>query len=247
MKLSDFFNENKSVAVALSGGADSAYLLYAAKQYCERVTAYYVKTLFQPRFELEDAKKIAKYVGAELKIIELDILSDPRIRENPENRCYFCKQMIFSAICKAAKNDGYTAAVDGTNLSDSEDDRPGMRALRELSVFSPLRECGLTKDDIRFFSKKAGLFTWNKPAYACLATRIPCGCALSEEKLRRTEEAEDFLFSLGFSDFRVRELHGSAKIQIKNEQLPLLFQYKDEIVSALKKSYNGVLLDMEGR
>ena len=247
MKLSSFFKENCSIAIAFSGGVDSSYLLYMANKYAKNVTAYYVKTQFQPHFELEDAGNLAQMLGARMKIIELDVLCDSDVKKNPENRCYYCKKRLFSTICDTARKDGYTLIIDGTNASDEEGDRPGMKALRELSVRSPLRECGLTKDEIRKLSKEAGLFTWDKPAYACLATRIPTGVELTEEKLIRTEKAEDFLFTLGFCDFRVRELRNAAQIQIKEEQLPLLLNYKNEIITELKKHFGSVLLDMEGR
>ncbi len=247
MKLSSVFKENLNIAIAFSGGVDSSYLLYIAKKYAKNVTAYYVKTQFQPQFELEDAHKLTQMLDVPMKVIELDVLSDSDVKQNPKNRCYYCKKRLFSTICDTARKDGYTLIIDGTNASDQEGDRPGMKALRELSVRSPLRECGLTKDEIRKLSKEAGLFTWDKPAYACLATRIPTGVELTKEKLIRTEKAEDFLFSLGFWDFRVRELSNAAQIQIKEQQLPILLNYKNEIITELKKYYSSVLLDMEGR
>lgn len=248
MTLKNFFEKNPRVAVAFSGGVDSAYLLYCAKRYAQDVTAYYVKTQFQPRFELEDAKRFASLYGCEMKIIDFDILSDDNVRRNPENRCYYCKRRIFTAICENAEKDGYKVVLDGTNASDDALDRPGMKALKELSVLSPLRECALTKSEIRSQSEKEGLFTFDKPAYACLATRIPTCTAITKEKLLRTEKAEDYLFSLGFSDFRVRETNGNdAKIQIKDNQLEKLLKLKNEIYTELKKYYSTVLLDMETR
>lgn len=247
MTLQDFFTKNRKVAVAFSGGVDSAYLLFCARKFAEKVTAYYVNTQFQPGFELSDAKRLARELGAEMKIIELDVLSDEEVTKNPKDRCYYCKKRIFSAVCREALSDGYTLVLDGTNASDDASDRPGMRALRELSVRSPLRECNLTKEEIREKSKEARLFTWNKPAYACLATRIPSGTIITEEKLIRTEKAENYLFSLGFRDFRVREFHSAAKIQIKEEQFSLLAENKNEINTELKKYYSSVLVDTEFR
>lgn len=247
MTIQEFFSENRKVALAFSGGVDSAYLLYCAVRYAESVTAYYVKTQFQPSFELRDAQKLASELGAEMKIIELDVLADENVRSNPKNRCYFCKKLIFSAIKKAAENDGFSVILDGTNASDDVSDRPGMKALSELSVLSPLRECGLTKSDIRRESEKADLFTFDKPAYACLATRIPAGTAITAEKLERTEKAEDFFFSLGFKDFRVREYGDAAKIQLKASQMLKLIEKRNEITKELKKYYNDVLLDLEER
>lgn len=247
MQLQDFFKEHTKAAIAFSGGVDSAYLLYAAGRYAQEVCAYYVKTPFQPLFEWEDAKRLTDELGILLRCIELDILTDESVVSNPQDRCYFCKKRIFSAIADAAKQDGFSVLLDGTNASDDEGDRPGMKALRELSVLSPLRLCGLSKKDIRALSKEAGLFTWNKPAYACLATRIPAGQPITLQSLRRTEEAESFLFSLGFLDFRIRTVGEDAKIQIASSQLPMLIEHRNEILAELKKRYQSVLLDLEMR
>ncbi|MBO7339332.1 MAG: ATP-dependent sacrificial sulfur transferase LarE [Lachnospiraceae bacterium] len=247
MELQEFFQENPKVAVAFSGGVDSSYLLYAAKQYAKEVRAYYVSAEFQPRFEYEDAMRLAKEIGAQVSVIKLSALAVPGVAENPANRCYYCKQGIFGAIWRAAKEDGFSVLLDGTNASDDAGDRPGMKALAELSVRSPLRECGLTKAQIRELSKEAGLFTWDKPAYACLATRIPTGEVITKEKLARTEAAEGFLFSLGFKDFRVRSKEGHARIQLPEAQWGLLMQHRAEILQELSKYYETVSLDLEVR
>ncbi len=247
MTLTDFFTEYHKAAVAFSGGVDSAYLLYEAKRAEADVTAYYVRTQFQPQFEYEDAKKIVRELGVPMKVIEFDLLQDETIRRNPGNRCYYCKRHIFSKIIEAAKAEGYALVADGTNASDDVDDRPGMKALAELSIRSPLRECGLTKDEIRRRSKEAGLFTWDKPAYACLATRIPSGERITGEKLQRTEAAEAFLSELGFTDFRVRTIGNSARIQVRKEQFPFVFEKREEIATELKKYYDFAMLDLEGR
>ncbi|MCQ2506888.1 MAG: ATP-dependent sacrificial sulfur transferase LarE [Lachnospiraceae bacterium] len=247
MNLKTFFTNNPKVALAFSGGVDSAYLMYAAKLYGADIKAYYVKSDFQPQFEYDDAIRLSKELGVEMKVINLDVLDDERIKANPKDRCYFCKNRIFSAILEEAKKDGYSILLDGTNASDEEGDRPGMRALRELQVKSPLREAGLTKDEIRQLSKESGLFTWNKPAYACLATRICTGETISKEKLNATENSENFLFSLGFKDFRVRLKDGVAKLQFKEEQLEKAMQLRKVIVEELKKYYSSVTLDLEVR
>ena len=247
MTLKQFFEENPKVALAFSGGVDSAYLLYAAKRFSADVRAYYVKTPFQPRFEYEDAISLARELQVPMTAIDLDVLDDPKIAANPENRCYYCKKRIFTAIATQAKADGYALILDGTNASDSPDDRPGMRALEELKVASPLRLCGLIKTDIRRLSEEAGLFTHDKPAYACLATRIPAGMPITTELLIKTENGEAFLQSLGFSDFRIRFFGDAAKIQIKECQLPLLMKHRQEILKKLKENYTAVLLDLEVR
>lgn len=247
MTLERFFQEYPRAAIAFSGGVDSAYLLYAAKKYGAAAKAYYVKTAFQPRFELEDAKKLASELDVPMEILHLDILCKPDVVSNPADRCYHCKTAIFSAILSAAECDGFSILLDGTNASDNAGDRPGMRALAELSVRSPLRECGLTKEEIRRLSGLAGLFTHDKPAYACLATRIPTGEAITAEKLRRTEAAEEFLSSLGLRDFRVRSQGDLAKLQVTTADLPKVSENRQIILEELKKHYSGVLLDLEVR
>lgn len=247
MELGTFFSENPRVALAFSGGVDSAFLLRSALDAGADVTAYYVKSAFQPEFELNDAKRLAAELGAKMRLIDLDVLCDEEITANPANRCYYCKKRIFTAIAEAARSDGYEVLIDGTNASDDAADRPGIRALQELSVRSPLRECGITKAEVRALSRKAGLFTWDKPAYACLATRIPTGETITAEKLQKTERAEAFLEQLGFRDFRVRLLAGNARLQVKAEQLPLLLEKREEIIAGLAPDYQSVLMDLEVR
>lgn len=247
MNLKEFFQTYPRVALAFSGGVDSAYLLYAAKKYAEEVRAYYVKSVFQPQFELDDAIHMAQNLDTKIKVIRLDILTDDSIAANPQNRCYFCKKKIFTEIASEAAKDGFDILIDGTNASDDVADRPGMTALRELSVLSPLRICGLTKDEIRKLSKEAGLFTWNKPSYACLATRIPVGQRISEKSLHRTEAAEEYLASLGFKDFRVRTFGDSARIQVRESQLNDILKYRKSVLEKLGAEYKGVLLDLEVR
>ncbi|MBU5453089.1 ATP-dependent sacrificial sulfur transferase LarE [Pseudoflavonifractor sp. MSJ-30] len=247
MTLEAFFKENPKTALAFSGGVDSSYLLCAAMQAGAEVRAYYVKTAFQPEFEYEDAMRLAKQLGVEVTVLRLDALCDPQVAVNPANRCYYCKQNIFGSIWRAARADGFSVLLDGTNASDQADDRPGMKALRELKVRSPLREAGLTKAMIREKSRLAGLFTWDKPAYACLATRIPTGETITEEKLTRTEWAESYLMGLGFSDLRVRLLGSCARVQLPKEQQEAFLDRREEILAVLKTRYSGVLLDMEAR
>ncbi|MDD6800898.1 MAG: ATP-dependent sacrificial sulfur transferase LarE, partial [Firmicutes bacterium] len=221
--------------------------LYFASACGADVRAYLCKSAFQPQFEIEDALRMAGDLGVKIRVIEVDVMKRPEITSNPPDRCYYCKKLIFEAIAEAARADGYTLVLDGTNASDNSSDRPGMRALEELKVESPLRICGLTKSEIRSLSEKAGLFTWNKPAYACLATRIITGEEITSEKLCAAEDAEKFMFSLGFCDFRVRTFGKTAKIQVKKDQLMLVLEKREEIVRELKKYYGAVLLDLEAR
>ena len=247
MELQEFFSQHPRVALAFSGGVDSAYLLYAAVQCGAQVRPYYVKTAFQPQFEYEDALRLADQLGVSMKTICLNPLDDPQVAANPGNRCYYCKRHIFTAITQAAREEGLPLLLDGTNASDQADDRPGMQALRELEVLSPLRLCGLTKAEIRRRSREAGLFTWDKPAYACLATRIPTGTAITLEDLRRTEQCEAFLMELGFSGFRIRLMDGCARLEMPETQFPMLLARREAVLERLKKDYPRVLLDLEAR
>lgn len=247
MTLTEFFKENNKVALGFSGGVDSSYLLYKAIEEGADVTGYYVKSPFQPMFEFEDAKRLAKDIGAKIKIIEIDVLQNEIVAQNPSNRCYYCKTAIFSLIKEQAIKDGYSVLLDGTNASDDADDRPGMKAINELQVKSPLRQCNLTKSDVRVLSKEAGLFTWNKPSYACLATRVPSGTAITHEILEKVEKSEDFLFSMGFTDFRVRVFHGAGKLQLPANQINKCIEKKDEILKGLSPYFKEIFLDLKGR
>lgn len=245
--LEEFFKEYPKVALGFSGGVDSCYLLYAAKKFGAKVQPYYVKTAFQPAFELEDAKKIAEQLEIPLKIIYKDILAVEEVRKNPSNRCYYCKRQIFSTLLEEAQKDGYKVILDGTNASDDLSDRPGFKALKELEVLSPLREAGLTKDEIRLLSKEAGLFTWNKPSYSCLATRVPTDRMITEEILEKIEKGEEALFRLGFYGFRLRFLDGAAKLEIPIEQWEMVLEKRQTILSHLAPYFSNVYLDLVDR
>ena len=247
MTLEQFFQENPRCALGFSGGVDSAYLLYAGVRAGADIRPYFIKTAFQPAFELADAQKLAAGLGVEVTVLELDALADPKVAANPADRCYFCKQNLFRTLKERAIADGYPVLLDGTNASDEAGDRPGMRALAELSVRSPLRDCGLTKDEIRTRSREAGLFTWDKPAYACLATRVPAGEAITADLLARVEGAEDALFRLGYTDFRVRVFHSAARLQLPRGQMERAVREAEELRQALKPYFTPILLDLEGR
>ena len=247
MTLEQFFQENPRCALGFSGGVDSAYLLYAGVKAGADIRPYFIKTAFQPAFELADARKLAAGLGVEVTVLELDALADPRVAANPADRCYFCKQNLFRTLKERAIADGYPVLLDGTNASDEAGDRPGMRALTELSVRSPLRECGLTKAEIRARSREAGLFTWDKPAYACLATRVPAGETITADLLARVEGAEDALFRLGYTDFRVRVFHGATRLQLPRGQMERAVREAEELRQALKPYFTPILLDLEGR
>lgn len=245
--LAEFFAVHPKTAIAFSGGVDSGFLLYAAGRWGRETRAYYVRTPFQPQFEYDDACRLSRELDIPMVTIPMDTLSHREIVRNPPDRCYYCKQAIFSAIQEKAREDGFSLVLDGTNASDNPAGRPGMRALRELSVLSPLRECGITKAEVRRLSREAGLFTWDKPAYACLATRIPAGTPITRELLDRTEWSEDYLRALGFSNFRVRLADNGAKIQLPEDQMEKLLARREEIVETLRQRYGFVTLDLEAR
>lgn len=247
MTLEQFFSKHPRAALAFSGGADSACLLWAGLRAGAELRPYFVKTPFQPRFELEDARRLCRELGAELTVIEYDVLSDPQVAANPPDRCYHCKRRLFSLLRERAAADGFSLLLDGTNASDDGGDRPGMRALRELEVRSPLRECGLTKEMIRSLSRRAGLFTWDKPSYACLATRVPAGRAITLSDLERVERGETALSGLGFADFRLRLISGGCKLQVPEGQLPLALERREDVLSALEGDFPQITLDLRPR
>ncbi len=219
MELKEFFRQCPRVALGFSGGVDSAYLLYAALEHGAQVKPYFVKTAFQPRFELEDARRLCAQLGVELTVLELDVLAVPCVAENPPDRCYHCKRALFGRLRQQALADGYTVLIDGTNASDDAGDRPGMRALGELSVRSPLRECGITKAQVR----------------------------AAPETLQKVEAAEEALFSLGYSDLRVRVFHGAARLQLPGQQLERAAKERERISRALAPWFGTVLLDLKAR
>lgn len=246
-QLQCFFQENPKAALGFSGGVDSAYLLWAGLRAGAQIRPYFIKTPFQPVFELDDAKRLAGQLGAELMVLEVNILEDAEVAENPQNRCYYCKRKLFGALKEQASKDGYSLLLDGTNASDNNSDRPGMKAAKELEVCSPLRDFGFSKEEIRRYSKRAGLFTWDKPAYACLATRIPSGRRISADVLEKIEIGETALAELGFSDFRIRLYGEAARIQLPAEQMAMALERRAEIRRVLQPWFDGVFLDLQER
>ena len=243
MDLPAFFRQNPVCAVAFSGGVDSACLLHAAAAYGQRTAAYFVKTPFQPNFELEDARQTAALLGTTLKIIEFDILTVSEVAANPADRCYYCKRALFTRLIQAAGADGFPLVLDGCNASDDAGVRPGMRAIRDLGVRSPLRECGLTKSDVRDMAREAGLPVWNKPSYACLATRVPAGTTITAEDLGRVARGEELLAGLGLSDFRLRLRGPDALLQVRREQTFLAEAILPRAKARLADDFREITLD----
>ncbi len=247
MTLPEFFKVHNRVAVALSGGVDSAYLLYSAKHFGAEVRAYFVDSEFCPSFEYEDAVRVAEFADVPIRKIELRVLENKEVEKNLADRCYHCKKMLLSAIKAAAEADGFETVIEGTNASDDISLRPGFRALSELGIMSPLLICGVTKEEIRRKARKAGLFNFDKPAYACLATRIKTGEKISKSVLLKIESAEAYLQGLGFSDFRVRVEGDTARLSVREADIQRAIDNRVGIVSELKKSFGRIVLDLEAR
>lgn len=249
-RLREYFEACDSVAVAYSGGVDSALLLQAAHDVLgERAVAITAVTCFFPKREEEEALCFCEQRGIEQIKVVLNPLSVEGIADNPENRCYLCKREIFTQIKREAQKRGLSHVVEGSNVDDGKDYRPGMRAIAELAVDSPLRECGLYKRDIRSLSNYLGLPTWKKPSYACLASRFPYREQISEEKLQMVEQAEQLLYDMGFTQFRVR-IHGQmARIEILPEQFGKLMEEttRQTVSGALRQyGFQYVAMDLQG-
>ena len=237
-----------SAAVAFSGGVDSTLLLRAAHEALgENCLAVTVRSAFFPKAEAEAAAEICRRYGVQQLVLETDVLALPGVRENPPERCYFCKRAILGMIRDAAARRGISEVVEGSNLDDLRDYRPGAQAVKELGVRSPLAEAGLGKAEIRAISRTLGLPTAEKPAMACLATRIPTGTPLTPEALSRAEAAEAYLSSLGLTQKRVRVHGDAARIEALPEEFLLLLSRREEADEALRAlGFRYVSLDLGG-
>jgi uncharacterized protein len=238
-----------SVLVAYSGGVDSAFLYKVAfdvlGEKCLGVTA---SSESYPKSELTDAREIAKRIGARHKVIKTDELSNELFANNPQERCYFCKSELFTRLKEIAAEQHLNYVLDGFNADDMSDFRPGHKAGQELGVCSPLHEAGLTKQEIRDLSKELGLPTWNKPALACLSSRIPYGQRISLEKLMQIEQAELYLRELGFNQLRVRHHENIARIEVPRADFARITgALVDQIIAKLKElGFIYVTLDLQG-
>ena len=248
-KLLDFIAEKGKAAVAFSGGVDSSFLSYAANEALgENAVAVTIVSPMLSKAELNDAKKVARKIGIEHILVKENVI-DEKVAENPKDRCYFCKKLEFGAIIAAAKERGIDTVFDGTNMDDKRDYRPGLKALSELGVLSPFCEVGLTKMEIRELSRLAGIPVWDKPAFACLASRVPYGEKITEEILLKIERGEEVLRAYGFEQFRLRAHGDVARVEVAKNERGKFFneQVLDEISQKIKASgFTFVAMEMEG-
>lgn len=247
-RLEDWFRRAGSVAVAYSGGADSALVLKVAHDVLgERSVGVTAVSASLARAEREEAAATAAAIGARHLWIESHEVEDPRYRENTSTRCYYCKSDVYARILAFAEREGFAAVVDGTNVDDLSDQRPGRIAARERGVRSPLAETGLTKQEVRLLSRALGLPTWDKPAAACLSSRVPHGTGVTSELLGRIERGEDLLRAIGLRQFRLRHHDAIARIEVEPADLALVLAHRESLAAALKGlGYAFVTLDLEG-
>lgn len=239
------------VCIAFSGGVDSSLLLSAA---CEaagytgkKVYAVTMDTVLHPSADMEIAKSVLEKTKAEHSIIQIDELSDPNIQNNPQNRCYLCKKALYSHVVSFAEEKNIPVLMEGTNADDLHLYRPGLKAVRELNIQTPLADCGITKKEVRELAKEYQIPVADRPAAPCLATRLPYGEKIDLELLERIDEGEKFLKELGLGDVRIRVHRNILRLEINPEGFPIILQNRKEILENLKKTgCVYITLDLEG-
>ena len=235
------------ICLAFSGGVDSALLLRLAAESGLPLLAVTFQTALHPQADLEEAQRQARALGAEHLILRVDEFQNPNIMQNPPDRCYHCKYMLFEQLSQTARKRGLGCLMDGTNRDDLDEYRPGLRALRDWHVASPLAECGIRKAEVRAMARELGIAAAERPSAPCMATRFPYGQLLSREKLLQVERAEDALRTMGFYNIRVRSHQGIARIEVDLEALPRVLEQREAICRAVKGcGFDYVTLDLEG-
>jgi uncharacterized protein len=238
----------ESVVIAYSGGVDSTLLSKVAFDVLrDNAIAVTARSETYPQSELQEAVEFAGIIGIEHEITVSEELDIPEFSNNPVNRCYYCKKELFTKLKEIAQERGFRHVIDGSNFDDMDDYRPGLQAVSELDVRSPLKEARLTKDDIRELSRRFGLPTWDKPSFACLSSRFPYGHKITRDKLTAVGEAEMFLRDLGVRQLRVRHHDQMARIEVAEDDMGTLIGNREQIVSKLKElGYDYVTVDLQG-
>ena len=247
-KLQTYLKNLNNAAVAFSAGVDSSFLLKIAKNIPGlKVIAITAASSLLPEKELNDAIDFCKQEKIKHIIFDFDCFGTHGFKVNPINRCYLCKKELFKQIKELAAENNIENVLDGSNADDDNDYRPGLKALTELAIKSPLKYAGLNKEEIRFMAEKMNIKSWNKPSFACLASRIAYGEEITREKLHMIESAELFLSGLSFSQLRVRVHRDIARIEVPEEQLDKLLNNREAVVSELKKiGFKYVTMDLSG-
>ena len=240
-----------SIAVAFSGGVDSTLLLKVACDIlgAEQVLALTAKSAVHSNFESSQSEELAREIGVKQLLIDCHELQLPAFQENGPQRCYHCKQLLFKVFLERAEQEGFATVLDGSNLDDLTDYRPGQKALKDLQICSPLLEAALNKAEIRQLSKQLGLPTWDKQAFACLASRFPYGTRITAKRLQQVERCENWLREQGFSNYRVR-YHGQlARIELVPEEFPRVLEQalrRQLIAECRAAGFTYVTLDLQG-
>jgi len=248
-KLQWILREMAGCVIGFSGGVDSTYLFAMARDVLgDRAVAVTITSEIHPEWELEEAKEVARLVGGKHRVLEAKALEIPGLAENPENRCYVCKKAIARELWKIAREEGVHFVLDGGNLDDRGDYRPGRLAAVETGIRSPLEEAGIGKDDIRRLSREMNLPTWDKPSYACLISRFPYGVYLTPEKMRKVALAEDFLREMGLRTVRVRYHDDVARLELGEEEYGrVVHELRESVVQKVKEAgFAYVALDLQG-
>lgn len=250
-RLKNEIHRLKRLAVAFSGGTDSAFLLKICTDTLGKNNVLAITADFEgfSKRDLEESQRFTKELGLQHKIVKLTVLDISDIANNPPNRCYYCKKKLLSAVISAANGKGYDNVVEGSNISDTGDFRPGMRAIEEMGVKSPLKSAGLTKEEIREALRKLKLSTWSKPSAACLFSRFPYGEKITLEKIKRVSDAEEILSAEGFSQLRVRSHGDLARIEVLPEEINKFLErtFRDKITHEFRRlGFKYVTIDLDG-